>query len=353
MKYCYTTLLFPNKNGKVTYLEGAILMALGLKRQNAKYDLVCIVTPDVDKESIDVLNIFFDKVVCVNYITPVGEDGIKVCKELFKPSDYTDDNNYGAYAHVFTKLHIFDSNLFPYEKVLFIDTDIIPLSDYDSLFELDTPAGWLELIPNEKNNRNYCGSWGVWDDIHHGELIPRKFTDCHKKPGRNINAGLLLVKPDHDEFANMIKQIQDPTKHKGSLDIFGRHKKYYEFPEEGFLTSYFSSKWKMIDGLFASWGLREGSKGVHMAGLKYYVLGQEKKCKTWRMQNCFDDIFSKPTNEVVLWGINKYPELKKVMFRDLEIKVGDHVIQFSKINKRHIAYLLMSKKLQELHDLLF
>ena len=42
MKYAYVTLLYPNKNGTCTYLDGAILTALGLRKQNVKYKIICI-----------------------------------------------------------------------------------------------------------------------------------------------------------------------------------------------------------------------------------------------------------------------------------------------------------------------
>ena len=62
--------------------------------------------------------------------------------EIFKNCpNYTKNH---PYVHVFFKLHIFNPDLFPYEKVCFVDSDLVPLNYYDSLFMLDTPAGLVE-----------------------------------------------------------------------------------------------------------------------------------------------------------------------------------------------------------------
>ena len=62
--------------------------------------------------------------------------------DLFKNCDNYTKNH--PYTHVFFKLHIFNPKLFPYEKVCFVDSDLVPMNFYDSLFMLNTPAGWVE-----------------------------------------------------------------------------------------------------------------------------------------------------------------------------------------------------------------
>ena len=62
--------------------------------------------------------------------------------DIFKNCpNYTKEH---PYSHVFFKLHIFNPKLFPYEKVCFVDSDLVPMNYYDSLFMLNTPAGWVE-----------------------------------------------------------------------------------------------------------------------------------------------------------------------------------------------------------------
>ena len=92
--------------------------------------------------------------------------------------------------------------------------------------------------------------------------IPKELTDIDKKTGADVNAGLLLVKPDKKEYNAMIKEITSPAKkwigpnklHKGfyTFDFSepsGRSfiKDSYCYPEQNYLTKRYSGKWKFIE----------------------------------------------------------------------------------------------------------
>ena len=50
-RFAYAVGMFPNpKNKKAAYLDGCILAALGLKRQNTNADIICFITHDINKE---------------------------------------------------------------------------------------------------------------------------------------------------------------------------------------------------------------------------------------------------------------------------------------------------------------
>lgn len=72
MSNCYTTLLFAH-NGKCDYLEGIILTGLGLRKQQVKYPLICLVTPDVSEENRKIILEIWDKIIEVPYISPLKE----------------------------------------------------------------------------------------------------------------------------------------------------------------------------------------------------------------------------------------------------------------------------------------
>ena len=40
---------------------------------------------------------------------------------------------------MYTKLHIFDAGLLPYERVTFVNADILPIRRFDHLFTLASP----------------------------------------------------------------------------------------------------------------------------------------------------------------------------------------------------------------------
>ena len=150
-KFAYAFGMFPfPKTGKAAYLDGCILGALGLKRQKVNADVICFVTPDINLQDRMKLSVAFDKVIRVPYISPYdmpddGEESLKTIK--MDPKIFDNCNKYTKmhpYTHVFFKLHIFNPELFPYEKVCFVDSDLVPMNYYDSLFMLETPAGWVE-----------------------------------------------------------------------------------------------------------------------------------------------------------------------------------------------------------------
>jgi hypothetical protein len=90
-KFAYAIGMFPNpKNGKAAYLDGCILAGLGLKRQKTNADVVCFITHDISKKDKKKLEIVFDRVIYVPYISPYDMGGkgdlktIMMDPEIFK-----------------------------------------------------------------------------------------------------------------------------------------------------------------------------------------------------------------------------------------------------------------------------
>ncbi len=370
-RYAYAFGMFPNpKTGKAAYLDGCILGALGLKRQGTNADVICFVTPDINKDDRDRLNVVFDKVIRVPYISPFDMPGsgklknIKMDPAIFKNCpNYTEKH---PYSHVFFKLHIFNPDLFPYDKVCFVDSDLVPLNFYDSLFMLNTPAGWVEYRKKEPYKQAYV--WDRCDFLKHGQRIPKAITDIDKPTGADVNAGLMIVSPNKKEYNEMIKELTSPVetwmgsnkKHKGyydfDFDIPGGQqwrKNSYCFPEQNYLTKRYSGKWTFVEFAFQSWTLDPcNSFGIHMAAFNpkpwfkqpagltitskktptdYLVqqlgnndlrvksiptvLDKEDTAKTFENINYSYEIF----NDVIIWGLVNYPELSKFFVKNTEI----------------------------------
>ena len=362
--YAYVTLLYPNKKGECTYLDGALLTALGLRKQNIKYKLICMVTPDVNDEVKNILRLLYDDIVVVDYISPIKKiDGIQIISEIFDKKDFVNQDEYSEMAKIFTKLQIFNSNLFPYDKLLFVDNDIIPLDKYDELFNLECPAAWLEQILEDKININllnnkfinsnllnnrYTRVCDIWKEIKHGENIPIKYTQIYKIPGRSINAGLMLIKPNKNIFDDMIKILQTP-KHKwkelrfefkGTIDIDRKNVNNYILPEQEFLTHYFENDWHLIDSRFCYWSdtIKYDIYGMHMAGLRYRIHDKTVHSKTWLIQLPIDDGFNIISNKIVLWGIDKYIDLKNILYKNLKFYVDNKLYKIQDIKKDDDIY---------------
>jgi thiol-disulfide isomerase/thioredoxin len=285
-KFAYAFGMFPYpKTGKAAYLDGCILGALGLKRQQVQADVVCFVTPDISFKDRMKLAVVFDKVIRVPYISPyeMPDDGIDELKTIrMDPEIFANCNKYTKlhpYTHVFFKLHIFNPDLFPYEKVCFVDSDLVPMNYYDSLFMLNTPAGWVEYRKKIPYKESY--GWDRCDFLKHGEKIPHIFTDVDTPGGADVNAGLMVISPSKREYNSMIKEISSPLKswmgptkyHKGFYDFdfdspIGSKfvANSYCYPEQNYLTKRYSGKWTFIEFAFQSWSLDPcNSFGIHMA----------------------------------------------------------------------------------------
>ena len=339
--YAYVTLLYPNKNGDCTYLDGAILTALGLRKQNIKYPLICMITNDVKQDTIDILKILYDDIKIVDYISPVKKiNQITIKSDIFSKEDYTDDENYKEIIKVFTKLHIFNSDLFNFDKILFVDNDIIPINNYETLFNLECPAGWLEHISTKDNLYNrICDMWD--DEIKHGELIPTKYTKIYKIPGRSVNSGLLLIKPDKNIFNDMITILKTPTDKweeikfpfRGSIGFRKEKLDYYILHDQDFLTQYFENKWHLIDTRYCHWGdsVKYDIYGMHMAGLFYIVNFNKVNAKTWQIQIPINDGFNIISNKTALWGFTNYPQLKNILYKNLQFYINNKKIKIQDI----------------------
>ena len=365
-RFAYAVGMFPNpKNGKAAYLDGCILAALGIKRQGTNADVICFITPDINEKDKQKLEVVFDKVMYVPYISPyemAGEGDLKTImldKKLFDNCpNYTKQH---PYVHVFFKLHIFNPDLFPYEKVCFVDSDLVPLNFYDSLFMLDCPAGFVEYRKKAPYLESY--QWDRCDYLKHGKKIPKEITDIDKPTGADVNAGLLLVKPNKKEYDSMIKELSSPLetwmgpkkKHKGFYSFNFDNPSGIEFvansycyPEQNYLTKRYSGKWTFIEFAFQSWSRDPcNSFGIHMAAFnpkpwfkqpigtviktdeKYQPYLKEWDKKEVRFPLAITDDSGEKYenisysyeifNEVIVWGIVNYPELNKFFTYDTQI----------------------------------
>ena len=396
-RFAYAIGMFPNpKNGKAAYLDGCILAALGLKRQGTHADVICFITPDISKADKEKLEVVFDKVMYVPYISPyemAGEDDLKTImldKKLFDNCpNYTKQH---PYVHVFFKLHIFNPKLFPYEKVCFVDSDLVPLNLYDSLFMLDCPAGFVEYRKKAPYLESY--QWDRCDYLTHGKKIPKEITDIDKPTGADVNAGLLLVEPNQKEYDSMIKELSSPLetwmgpkkKHKGfySFDFDSPTgmefvANSYCYPEQNYLTKRYSGKWTFIEFAFQSWSRDPcNSFGIHMAAFnpkpwfkqpigtviktdeKYQPYLKEWDKKEVRFPLAVTDdsgenyenisysyeIF----NEVIIWGMVNYRKLVEFFTHETQIhgtKVSFDRDVFKKLSPKNNTQFKLLKDIQK------
>ena len=383
-RFAYAFGMFPNpKNGKAAYLDGCILGALGLKRQGTLADVVCFITHDISAPDKKKLEVVFDKVIYVPYLSPYDMGGSGKLKTIMMdPAIFKNCPNYTKehpYSHVFFKLHIFNPEYFPYEKVCFVDSDLVPMNYYDSLFMLDTPAGWVEYRKKWPFQKAF--HWDRCDYLEHGGKIPKIFTDTGDPGASDVNAGLMLVKPDKKEYASLLAELTSPVSkwmgpgklHKGfyDMDFSGKSlamRKFvpesYCYPEQNYLTKRYSGQWTYIEYAFQSWTLDPcNSFGIHMAAFNpkpwfKQPANTEVKVRDYPQPYFYEnlsEIFVSEIpkavtpedlkvilenisisyelfNDLAIWGLVQYPELHKFFMHDTEIygtkiSFGDDIFQ--------------------------
>jgi len=316
--YAYVVLFFPGyKNDQQTtnYFITTLLVGYLLKNQHQNWDLqkngikgtkasvICMVTPDVDINMIKTLEIYYDKVTVVPYIGWNNSNlpsSIKNNPKSFININDVSKNNIKsdhAYNKVFTKINIFNKELFPFKKVVLLDSDLYPLGYFDTLFSLDTPAGCIEHRRAQVSELG-ISSWSFDRNqfCKHGDKIPKNLTDIYNIYASDINASLLVITPDNNIYNDMIRELQTPLeywfgddkKHKG-LWLGNNFYNFYFLPEQNYLTQKFSGKWHSIDMGFTSWLIElENVFGFTFAG---FVI------KPWETQSAFHIISTNPYSE--------------------------------------------------------
>jgi len=252
-KNAYGTFIF--KDGG--YLPGLLMVAYSTrKNQMDNSRLVCLYTPDVCRVVTDLLKLLYDDVIPVEYLK-FGRD--RKGRQSPLPS-------------MFTRFRFLEMTRF--EKILVLDADMMPLKNYDSIFELEAPAGVIneskDHMKGSLKTSHKLKEW-EWHTIYKntalpGQPIKKAITDKPlKQPKDNmgINGGLMLLQPSVEDFKAFIKWCSQPNT-SDTIDEM-------EWPDMQAITAYYSGKWMSIDakylGLYGYPNIASLS-GIHFIGPK-------------------------------------------------------------------------------------
>jgi hypothetical protein len=308
-----------NKNAFVTFiirndsfLPGAMVFAYALRLQKTESDLVCIVSENVTDTAKTTLRMVYDDVITI--------------PEVYVPHDRRHERQDRPF--LFSRFNAFrlgaDGDLGKkYDKIIIADCDILPLQNYDQLFELNAPAG----IINEKKenciayeNGKYIvpdsvyvdGTWNwheIYKDIPHGTLIPTEITDRIKNDKTNlgVHSSLCLYEPTMSFFNSIMDDLEDVEIQKEIST--------YNWPEMQYMSNKLSGSWNNMDLRYSSFNGYpdiEVLYGTHFAGLKPWSI----KNKSVKSFGKFDDYklwnhtFLKMCNEYN--GILANPKMSKI-----------------------------------------
>lgn len=132
------------------YVPGAVALAHSL-RIFSSGDTICMVTPDVSENGKATLSAAFDKVVVVEKITAVSPPPLL---------SMTAQKIYRWVADAPTKWNMLQFD--EYDRVLFMDADMIAIAPMDDVFRIKVPAGVFDHQMAQKYVRRseYTGDTG-------------------------------------------------------------------------------------------------------------------------------------------------------------------------------------------------
>ena len=208
------------------YVAGVRTLRASLENSGSAYPLVVLVTQQIDARHRQLLI----------------EDGclLKSVKPLSPERNLKKHYAIARFAEVWTKLAAWRLNEF--ERVVFLDADMLVTKNMDELFSLSLPAGGIAACHACRCNPNriasYPESWNpkncfysyCTDELHTREA---GVADDY------FNAGLLVLTPDEAVYKHMMSELARVT----DLSI-------YPFAEQDFLNRYYQERWRSLPYIY-------------------------------------------------------------------------------------------------------
>jgi alpha-N-acetylglucosamine transferase len=193
-KNAYCTTIF----GGDSYVQGAAILGHSLRLTGSTHDMICFVTPDVSEDARIALAIIYTEVKEMEYLDfetkPLATDKQNIIYKWRNKS--------------FTKWVCMSYE--KYDKLCFLDADLIITQNIDDLFKLRTPAApfinlWVQSNPYSKKYIDY------YKRVANKGLIPAGIVKSALRNGFMFNGHLVVLKPnakEFEEFTEMVESMQ-------------------------------------------------------------------------------------------------------------------------------------------------
>ncbi len=222
MKKAYISVI-TNKD----YYDGLRIMAASLKDTGTKVPLYVVVPGDLDTDFVEMVK------NCCDGIISVSDHDFSI--------PYKDENKTKYWNNTFFKLNIM--NLTDFDKIIYIDSDMLVLNNLDSLFE-------------------YPGiSATTGGKSAHPEYI-------------EFNSGIMVIEPNKAEFDRLLECITPAIERKKSMDkgygdqdVFNEfYKDWHDAPDHNFGEEY-NALCAHVDTLMKA----KGYKNLRQLSVLHYV----------------------------------------------------------------------------------
>ncbi|KAG4424853.1 hypothetical protein IFR04_002013 [Cadophora malorum] len=219
---------------RTNYIAGAVLLAHSLQKHKSKYPLIILYTPSLPKECL-----------------PALRHEVSLSNAILRPTEALipkEQRNLIAarFEDTWTKLRTFE--LFEYERLVFLDADMLAFRSMDELFDLELPGrDWIaanhccvcnldkdEWAPDDwvKENCAYTG-------LTHPTCLDNPASVPKDGEGLGthtlLNSGLFICTP----YEQLWKEMLDFLENSPLV-------KHFMFPDQDFLAEFFRGKWQAV-----------------------------------------------------------------------------------------------------------
>lgn len=219
------------------YLPAVLVLARTLRNQGSIHPLHVMYTSNLSDHVIQAMEeeapSSLLKLDLVERLLPRGRAKTEVLEERFND--------------VWTKLRIFSPLFFHYDKVCFLDADMIIINrNMDLVFEVarDLKPGWIgachECLCNYVGNDSAPFEWQAedcpWYHVRHpAPLTHSEALRTNGVSGDNLpklNAGMIVLSPDEGVWKRMLHALDEHD-----------HITQLRLPEQDFMAEFFESHW--------------------------------------------------------------------------------------------------------------
>ncbi|KUJ21540.1 nucleotide-diphospho-sugar transferase, partial [Mollisia scopiformis] len=223
---------------RISYLPGAILLAYSLHRHKSKYPLLVLITssfpssllPSLEREC----SLTNASILHISALSPPPENS---------PSSLIASR----FEDTWTKLRVFELYRYGYEKLVFLDADMLVMRNMDELFEYELPGkDWIAAnhacVCNLDSDSWAAEDWKKENCAYTGlkpgsspTLVPDLAFSSGKRTHTLLNSGMFIFSPYQSQWEDMLKFLRSDERVKEFL-----------FPDQDFLAEYFKGRWQSV-----------------------------------------------------------------------------------------------------------
>ncbi|XTZ37529.1 glycosyltransferase family 8 protein [Salmonella enterica] len=206
-----------------SYLPGVEALQRSLRASDSPWPLEVMVTSSIDEEIRQRLR---EQGCLVREVPVIGPDPALAHR-------YAN----ARFAEVWSKLAVW--TLTEYQRVAFLDADMLVIKNMDEVFDIPLPAGTIAACHACRCNPNqissYPASWKPENCFYSWCEDPQMHATPPESVDNYLNGGFLVLTPDENVYQQMMAQLA------AKMDISS-----WIFAEQDFLNEWFRHRWQPL-----------------------------------------------------------------------------------------------------------